>query len=117
MLKNERMFCSKIRAKVEIVENEKNPSNYFCKVEQQKSKSKTISDVVVNDVSYTESKDILNCFKSFYDTLYACEPIDNDVADTFLMNLPFLSSDDSNPLETDFTFEEFETSLKKMQDN
>ena len=116
-LENESMFGSKIRAKVEILENEEKPSNYFCKVEQQKSKNKTISEIKVDDVSYTKSKDILNCFKSFYETLYTYEPIDNDVADTFLKDLPVLSSDDSNSLETDFTFEEFETSLKKMQDN
>ena len=39
-LENESMFGSKIRAKVEILENEEKPSNYFCKVEQQKSKTR-----------------------------------------------------------------------------
>ena len=116
-LENENLSGAKIRAKIEILKDEENPSYFFSKVEQNKSKKKTISKVECNGEIFSQSKDILNCFRNFYQDLYTAEPIDNDVAEMFLNDLPSLSSDDSSSLEMGFSLAEFETSLKEMQDN
>ena len=116
-LEEKNNFGSKIRAKVEVLENEENPSYFFNKVEQRKAKSKTISIIESNNVKYDKSKDILNCFRSYYEKLYTAEPVDNTIIEIFLKNLPCLSHDDSSSLETHFDLKEFKTSLLQMQDN
>ena len=116
-LENENLYGAKIRAKIEILKDEENSSHFFSKIEQSKSKKKTISNIECNGETFSQSKDILNCLRNFYQDLYTAEPIDDDVAEMFLKDLPSLSSDDSSSLEMDFSFVEFETSLKQMQDN
>ena len=116
-LENENLCGSKVRAKIEVLKEEENPSHVFSKVEQSKSKKKTISEIKCNGETLAKSKDILNCFRNFYKGLYTAEPIDNDVAEIFLKDLHSLSSGDSFSLEMDFSLAEFETSLKRMQDN
>ena len=109
-------FGTKVRAKIKVLENEENPSHYFSKVEQRKSKKKTISQIYHYNVTFSISSDILDCFRSFYETLYKFEPVDQSVIDTFLKDLPHLSTDDSAGLESMFNLEEFKFSLLQMQD-
>ena len=80
-------------------------------------RKKTISEIECNGETFIKSKDILNGFRNFYQDLYTAEPLDNDVAEIFLKDLPSLSSGDSSSLEMDFSLAEFENSLKQMQDN
>ena len=89
----------------------------FSKIERKRAKNKTISAIHYNDQTFTKSKDILNCFKCYYENLYTAEPVDNEVIDMFLKNLPCLSHDDSSSLEAMFSLEEFKFSLHQMQDN
>ena len=116
-LENENLFGSKVRAKIDVLKDEENPSNFFSKIEQNKAKKKTISQIDCNGETFTHSKDILHCFRNFYQDLYTSEPIDDEIAEIFLQDLPSLSSDDSSSLEMDFSLAEFETSLKQMKDN
>lgn len=74
-------FGSRVRAKVETLENEENPSNYFNKTEKRKSNKKTITKIESENITYTTSKDILSCFHKFYTDLYSSESIDETVAD------------------------------------
>lgn len=110
-------FGSRVRAKVETLENEENPSNYFNKTEKRKSNKKTITKIESENITYTTSKDILSCFHKFYTDLYSSESIDETVADYFLKDLPSLPDEESEYLETDFTLDEFKQSLLQMQDN
>lgn len=116
-LHEEAYFGSKVRSKINILENEEKPSNYFNKMEKRNSNKKTIKEIECNNQMYTESLDILNCFRDFYIDLYSYESIDNEIADSFLTDLPSLSKTDSDSLECDFTFDEFKQALQHMQDN
>ena len=116
-LEEESQFGSNIRAKVTVLENEENPFSCFSKIEREKAKKKTISAIHYNDQTFTKSKDILNCFKCYYENLYTAEPVDNEVIDMFLKDLSCLSHDDSSFLEAMFSLEEFKCSLHQMQDN
>ena len=49
--------------------------------------------------------------------MYTSEPIDYEIAEIFMQDLPSLSSDDSSSLEMAFSKAEFETSLKQLKDN
>jgi len=59
------------------------PSSYFYNCEKSKSSSKVVNSIAHNDVTYTDSEGILNCFKDFYTDLYSEEKVDNSINDTF----------------------------------
>ena len=109
-------FGSRVRAKVTILEDEEKPSNYFNKMEKRHSKKKTIQNIERDGQHYTETKDIINCFRDFYIDLFSFERIDEEIADTFMKDLPHLSKSDSESLETSFTLNELYESLQHMQD-
>lgn len=116
-LQNKQYNGAKIRAKVKVFDDNENVSNYFHKKERQNAQKKRISLIEKDGKTYSSTGDILNCFTQFYTDLYTVEPIDNDIADMFLEDLPSLSSDDADSLETEITTEEVLLALKSMDNN
>ena len=115
-LHDQAYFGSRIRSKVEILEDEEKPSNYFNKMEKRHAKKKTINTIEHNGQKFTETKDILNCFRDFYIDLFSYESIDDEIAETFMKDLPHLSEADSESLESSLSLNELFESLQHMQD-
>ena len=106
-----------IRSKVRNIETNENPTSYFFQREVVKSKSKTVKSVTCNNISYTNSCDILSCFKSFYENLYENEPVDKSLNDSFLNNLPQVDNTDNLFLEKPIEKTEILQALRDMQPN
>ena len=63
-----------------------------------------------------KQKIILNCFRDFYIDLFSDESIDDEIADTFMKDLPHLSEADSESLESSLSLNELFESLQHLQD-
>ena len=83
----------------------------FFQREVVKSKSKTVKSVTSNNISYTNSCDILSCFKSFYENLY--ENVDKSLNDSFLNNFPQVDTTDNLFLEKSIEKREILQALKR----
>ena len=106
-----------IRSKTKIIEENESPSNYFFQKEASKAKKKIIKSIFHNDHTYNTSKDILTCFRSFYETLYSEEPVDTSLNSLFLDDLPNIDHSDNLFLERKLEKDEILQALKDMKPN
>ena len=106
-----------IRSKAKCLENNEKPSSYFFQKEVSQAKSKTVKSVRHNNHTYTNSKDILNCFESFYSELYKEEPVDASLNHLFLDHLPQVTPDDNLFLGRYIEKSEILKALQAMQPN
>lgn len=106
-----------IRSKAEILDCNENPSAYFFHKEISSSKEKTVHSIKHNDVIYSNSIDILTCFKSFYRDLYTEEPIDSSLKSLFLSDLPQVEETDNLLLKQKIQKHEILRALKSMDPN
>lgn len=104
-----------IRSKAHDLETNENPTSYFFQKETHSAKSKTVKNINHNNHSYTSSRDILTCFKSFYENLYDEEPVDSSLNSLFLENLPQVDISDNEYLKKKISKTEILTALKDMK--
>lgn len=68
----------------------------------------------------TSSRDISNCFKEYYSTLYSSEPsTDFQIMETFLnnCNLPSLTEDERDSLNKDISLEELKSTVNSLKNS
>ena len=104
-----------IRSKANLLDTKENPSSFFFNKEKQHSLKKTVTLINHDSHTYTKSNDILNCFREFYKNLYTEEPIDKNINETFLNNLPQVGSLDNNRLCQPISKDEIYEVLCKME--
>ena len=104
-----------IRSKANMLDNNENPSSYFFQKEVSQAKEKTVRSILAENVTYSNSHDILKCFRSFYETLYTSEPIDASLNPLFLSNLPQVDNSDNLFLKQDIAKHEILKALKSME--
>ena len=117
VIENQLVCGSIIRSKAKILDNNENPSSYFFQKEISNSKEKTVHSITSDNVTYSNSKDILSCFESFYENLYTSEPVDSSLNDLFLQDLPQVDSSDNLLLKKKIEKHEILTALKSMEPN
>ena len=95
-------------------------SRYFFNLEKRNVSKKGIDELLVNNVSKCNSKEILEEIKSFYKDLYTCkdEVSDNDI-ETYLNNIvtPELSPEQQTSCENQLSVDECHEVLKNMSKN
>lgn len=106
-----------IRSKAHDLETNENPTSYFFQKEASSAKNKTVNLIKSNNHSYTKSKDILTCFKSFYEHLYDEEPVDSTLNSLFLNGLPQVDNTDNLVLGKRVEKDEILQALKDMKPN
>ena len=107
-----------IRSKANILDNNENPTLYFFfQKEADLGKQKTVHSITHDNTTYRNSKDIFNCFQSFYQNLYTEEPLDTSLNHLFLNNLPQLNDSDNLLLKQKIHKHEILTALKNMEKN
>ena len=106
-----------IRSKCNIINSNENANQYFFNLEQTRSNKKTIEKINFNNTEYKNTKDILHCFKQFYNNLYAEEPVDPSINNKFLENLPKISEDDNNFITKSISKQEILKALNDMKTN
>ena len=108
---------SMIRSKTQSIQENEKPSAYFFQKEATISKNKTIKTIQHNTNTYNNSKDILTCFRSFYETLYSEEPVDSSLNFLFFDDLPKIDQSDNLFLEKKIEKDEILHALKEMKPN
>ena len=108
---------SMIRSKTQSIQENEKPSAYFFQKEATISKNKTIKTIQHNTNTYNNSKDILTCFRSFYETLYSEEPVDSSLNSLFFDDLPKIDHSDNLFLEKKIEKDEILHALKEMKPN
>lgn len=94
-IENDLVLGNIIRSRVEYVQCNENPSNYFCNLENERGNEKTIHSFVNENITYNTSELILEQVRTFYQSLYTAEPVDSSLNDLFRNNMPQVSSDDN----------------------
>ena len=67
----------------------------FFQKEVSQAKEKTVRSILAENVTYSNSHDILECFRSFYETLYTYESVDSSLNPLFLSNLTQVDNSDN----------------------
>ncbi|MES9883856.1 MAG: reverse transcriptase domain-containing protein [Sedimenticola sp.] len=104
-----------VRSKANILESNENPTGYFFQLENKHAINKTITTINEKGTVYSTSLDILEAFRTFYQTLYNEEPVQKEINYTFLGDLPQVSNLDNVSLTGRITKEEISCALKLMQ--
>ena len=89
---------SQIRSKAQQLEGEK-PSKYFLYKELINNKKKNIEKIIdINGEEQTQSEDILNCFKLYFEDLFKLDNVDEEVIHDLLTDMPKISEDEQKVL-------------------
>ena len=108
---------AQIRSKAMQLEGEK-PSKYFLYKELQRNKKKNIKKIIGLDNKETsDSEEILNNFKIYYQNLFKYETIDINSMTDLLTDLPLINENDNCYLGNKVSQEEILSSLKSFQNN
>ena len=96
------------------------PTKYFLGLENRHYTNKLMSKITdLNGIEYTETKDILNCQKQFYNNLYdkVNTPENKSINDFLEENEQKLSHDTAQKLEGKITYAELLQALKSMKND
>ena len=85
---------ARICSKVNHLDNDEKPTRFFLSEEISKTKDKGMKTLTVDDVTLYENEEIIDACHDFYVQLFSEEPVEEDVIDEFLTDLPF------EPMET-----------------
>ena len=106
---------SKIRAKVQFLENNERPTRYFLHREKKLACSKVISKLTNdNGDTFTKNEDIVDECKGFYAKLYNYDTVDESLNDYFFNDLQPLTPDASAACEGFITSDECWEAIKSM---
>ena len=95
---------SKIRSKVQYLENNERPTRFFLRKEKKSATDKFIKSLRnENGDSITTNNGIQKECVNFYKSLYSDKDIDPTIDDYFLADIPSLNEDSSNLCEGDLT--------------
>jgi exonuclease III len=109
---------SKIRSKVNLLNNSERPSKFFNMLESKRGKKGEIRKVTNMDKEdCSTAEDINTAFLDFYASLFTSEGIDHAMADTFTRSLPTLSDSDAELCEGLITIDELREALVSMKND
>ena len=94
------------------------PTKYFFGLENRQYTNKVMNKIIdSNAVEHTDTKDILNCQKQFYENLYDKVPVseNNSLTDILGENEDKLSDEEAHALEGKITYAELLHALKQMK--
>jgi len=114
-LLEESLEGSKIRSKVQYLENNEKPTRFFLQREKQLAENKCIHELKKSDGTIVNTnQDIKEECVSFYTKLYKTEEIDTSLQRSFFADMPKLSEESALQCEGQITLEECEQAIKKM---
>lgn len=101
-------------------EGERSTKYFLNLIKTRKAKS-IINKIIVNGIEYTDTHDILDKTTEYYSSLYnpwTTTALDNnDIAETFLTNLPQVDTESKTLLDTPLTIKDLSLSLNTMKDS
>ena len=103
-----------IRSKIHILNNNENSSTFYHNKEFKNGNNKIIHHIIDGGVDKKSTDDILNSFKTFYKELYTEEQVDASFNDKCFNNLPQVSNNDNNMLNSPLSLDEIKLALKDM---
>ncbi len=71
------------------------PPDIFFQREAKQAKNKTITSINENGIMHNNSRGILSAVRNFYENLYSEDPVQKDLNDIFLNDLPKVSQNDN----------------------
>ena len=107
----------KIRAKIQKLEQEERPSNFFKKREKSRAIKSVIGPLNVNGSLIVESEDVIKCCKDYYQSLYSREQVDAAMIDYFVADIPHLTSNQAACCNGPITYDECWKAIKEMKPN
>ncbi len=107
-----------VRSRATAFDQDEKCSRYFLKVEERNIALSSIDCLETADGTLSSDPDvILQTCTDFYKNLLSAEPIDYDLFDYFLVDLPSLSTEDSLSCDGPLTEEEIWEALSQMSNN
>ena len=120
-VREQRMKGHQVRSRAELTANWEKPSKYFLNLEKKNYLNKTISELLdANESKVTQPEKILKMLHTFYQDLFSSKktiPLHDSAFSNLLCNLPALDDLTSSNLESPFTMEELEDSIKRSKLN
>ena len=101
-----------IRSRASLTDNWEKPSKYFLNLEKRNHVNKNIPSLIDGDTEIIDSAKILTLQRDFYADLYSSKdtiPLNDSEYANLLQNLPKLSKNDKNRLETPYSLDELQT--------
>jgi len=116
-LLNVKLEGAKVRSRARMLDCNEKPTKYFLRREKKRASDKFIKSLTTEEGSFSRSADLINICTNFYSDLYAKEPVDPNLVDHFLMDVPRLCPEDANICEGPITKAEVWDAIKSMSDN
>ena len=101
-----------IHSRASLTDNWEKPSKYFLNLEKRNHVNKNIPSLIDGDTEIIDSAKILTLQRDFYADLYSSKdtiPLNDSEYANLLQNLPKLSENDKNRLETPYSLDELQT--------
>lgn len=112
---NERVKGALIRSRFTSIKDMDAPTTYFFNLERKVSEQKQMYSLKDNYGRVTSNPlEMRRIAVDFYSSLYDAETSDENCRDNLLKDLPVLSDEQKQFLETDFTFEEVTTAIMNL---
>ena len=108
---------TKIRAKIEHIEQNTHPSQFFKKLEKQQAKQKTLDILCIDENIITDSNTIKNEIFRYYTQLYSKIDTDPILAHDFTNSLPKITKEDNILLGGPITYEECQEAIRSFLNN
>ena len=106
---------AKIRAKVNHLENDDQPTRFFLRKVVAKGKKKLLKELHIDGNKVAKPEEIIHTCRDFYKSLYSSEKIDHVMKEEFLANLPQLSEEERKSCEGMLTYDECYVAVKQMK--
>ena len=107
-----------IRSKASYIEGGEKNTKYFASLEKKRSDAKTLHKLVINGTEYTSQREILEKTKSYYETMYTEQIIDEEKMKKMNENIS-VKLNDKEKLSIEGIVTEYECAcaLKQMNNN
>ena len=119
-IRENRIKGSMIRSRAQLNKDREKPSKYFLNLEKRNYINKSIPSLIVNDITLTDSKDILREQHKFYSLLYSskgtCNLSSGDFA-KYVNNTTKLTNYKKDQLEIPYTINELEFTIRSSKIN
>jgi hypothetical protein len=112
---DKRLEGSKVRSRVQHIDNLEKPTSFFFRRENRNLENKTITFLNIDGIKHDQNNDILDQCRIFYKELLSEEAIDQNLVKYFLSDLPRLSEESRQSCESIISKEEILSSLKRMK--
>ena len=106
---------AKIRAKVQHLNDDDQPSRFFLRKEIVTGRKRALKELHVDGSILTSPSEITTACREFFQDLLCDEPIDNNLKEQFLEDLPKLAEEDKVLCEGKLSYQECWKSIQLME--